>query len=556
MFPLHIHSNYSILRGTIRIQELLASAKKWNSPYVSLTDYNGMYGLIEFAKIAEEEGIKPLLGAFIDDPKNPDLHAVFLARNNEGYSQLCKIITTRKLEDNFSITDVFNKNLVNLFILTSSMELLKLVKDLGFPKDNLFVEMILTKKERSKTRERYDFAKQNGLRLIVSHPAYFQTATDYELHKVVRAIDLNTTLKHIPEGELVDEEFYLKSPEEMREMWHMLPEALQNMEHVAQNCNVDLKFGTYKFPTFPLKPGETPFSLLWKISFAGLEKKYYPITDEAVKRLQYELEVIEELGFCDYFLVVADIAREAHSRNMMTVGRGSAANSLVAYCLGLTQVDPLKHNLYFERFLNRGRTSPPDVDIDFSWKERDAIVKYVFEKYGYEKVAMISTTVTFRGRSAFREVAKVFGVADSEISKYSKFIPWTSAHNLVNLAEKFPESKSLKFRDEPWKSIINIAARLSGFPRHHSIHPGGIVITRKPITNYVALEYAKNKGIGLIITQPDMYPIEDLGLIKIDLLSQRSLGVLRDTMGRIMREDADKGTISKESAEKPRIFKI
>jgi DNA polymerase III alpha subunit len=248
-----------------------------------------------------------------------------------------------------------------------------------------------------------------------------------------------------------------------------------------------------------------------------------------------ELGVIRDLGFSDYFLVVWDIVKEGGKRGMMMIGRGSAANSIVAYCLGLTQVDPIQHNLYFERFLNKGRSSPPDVDIDFSWKERDEIVKYVFDKYGYENVAMISTHVTFRARSAFRETAKVFGFTDSEISKYSKYIPWTNAQNLPNLAALFPESRSLDFSKEPWKTIVSIASRLAGFPRHLSIHPGGIIITPGPITDYVALEYASNKGLGLIITQPDMYSIEDLGLIKIDLLSQRSLGVLRDTMTTIKK---------------------
>jgi DNA polymerase III alpha subunit len=240
-------------------------------------------------------------------------------------------------------------------------------------------------------------------------------------------------------------------------------------------------------------------------------------------------------------LIVWDIVREAHQRNMVTIGRGSAANSLVAYCLGLTQVDPIEQNLYFERFLNKGRTSAPDVDLDFSWKERDEIVKYVFDKYGYEKVAMISTTVTFRARSAFRETAKVFGIPDEEISKFSKFIPWTSARNLPNLAKKFPEAKHLNFDDEPWQTVVKIASQLASFPRHLSIHPGGILITPNPITDYVALEYAKNKGVGLIITQPDMYPIEDLGLIKIDLLSQRSLGVLRDTMNKLKHLNGKNG---------------
>jgi DNA polymerase-3 subunit alpha/error-prone DNA polymerase len=200
--------------------------------------------------------------------------------------------------------------------------------------------------------------------------------------------------------------------------------------------------------------------------------------------------------------------------------------------------------------LNRGRKSPPDVDLDFSWRERDEIVKYVYERYGYDKVAMISTTVTFRARSAFREVAKVFGISESEINKFSKFIPWTSAHNLPHLAEKFPEAKSLHFKEEPWKSIIDIASKLAGFPRHLSIHPSGIIVAPGPMTNYVALEYARNKGLGLIITQPDMYPIEEFGLVKIDLLSQRSLGVLRDTMKRI------KGKMKDDKSVSTQIYKI
>ncbi|MCF7859547.1 MAG: PHP domain-containing protein [Candidatus Cloacimonetes bacterium] len=518
------------------IDEIVRFAKKHGSGYAALTDTNGMHGLIQFAKLAEEENIKPILGAVIDDPHNPELHAVFFAKNNEGYSQLCKIITSRKLDDEFSLSKILKMDMHNFFVITSSLELLIDIKNNERLKKNLYVELIVTKKQKKITRTLYEFAKQHNLNIVASHPAFFNKPEDFSIHKVLRAIDLNTTLSGLEESETVDEEFYLHTPGELKQTWKALPEAVWNAEFIAQNCNVDLKIGKYKFPVFPLPEGETPFSYLWEISFEGLAKKYQPITDKAVKRLQYELEVIDELGFCDYFLIVWDIIREAHSRRMMTIGRGSAANSLVAYCLNLTQIDPIKHNLYFERFLNRGRTSPPDVDLDFSWKERDEIVKYVYERYGYDHVAMISTTVTFRARSAFRETAKVFGIADSEISKFSKFIPWTSAKNLPHLAEKFPEAKSLKFDSDPWKTVIDIASKLGGYPRHLSIHPGGIVITEKPITNYVALEYAKNKGVGLIITQPDMYPIEDLGLIKIDLLSQRSLGVLRDTMSRLEEE--------------------
>jgi DNA-directed DNA polymerase III PolC len=537
MLSLHTHSNYSILQGTISIDALISFAKTHGSTYVSLTDTNGMYGLIQFAQKAEEVGIKPILGSLITDIDDQLKYAIFLAKNNSGYSELCKIITSRKLKEDFSLAEVIKNISDNLFVLTPSLDLLREVLLVNKINKNLYVELIVTEKQKSKTRAAYNFAKGNNLQIIASHPAYFIKKEDIILHKTVVSIRLNKTIQNLDDEDLVEEEYYLKSPEEMKSTWRSLPEALWNLDYVAKNCNVDLQFGKYKFPVYPIPKGDNAYSYLWKICFEGLSRKYHPITDKAVKRLQYELEVIDELGFCDYFLVVWDIIKEARKRGMMTIGRGSAANSLVSYCLDFTQVDPIEHNLYFERFLNRGRTSPPDVDLDFSWKERDEIVRYVFEKYGYSNVAMISTTVTFRARSAFRETAKVFGISEHEISKFSKLIPWTSAKNLPHLAEKFPESKSLNFSDEPWKSIIKIAAQLSGFPRHLSIHPGGIIITEKPITNYVALEYAKNKGLGLIITQPDMYPIEDMGLIKIDLLSQRSLGVLRDTLNTIVKDD-------------------
>lgn len=533
MLTLHAHSTYTFLTGTIPYGRLIELAKLHGSKYVSLTDTNGMYGLIQFAKLAQEEGIKPILGSLIDDPVDSEISMLILAKNNEGYSQLCKIITTRKLKDDFRVIDLLHEDVSNLFLISSSMKLLKESKDLIQKFPNFYVELIVTKKLKKKTRALYQFAKDNGIKFVASQPTYFETKEDHFLHRVVSAIREKSTIENIDESLLVDEEFYFHSPKEIEKIWSKLPEALNSLEYITENCNVDLKFGEYKFPIFPLPKEENAYSMLWKLAFEGLKNKYRPLTQKAIDRLKYELEVIEELGFSNYFLIVWDIVREAERRRIITIGRGSAADSLVSYCLGFTQVDPIKHNLYFERFLNKGRKDPPDIDLDFSWKERDEIIKYVFDRYGYEKVAMISTTVTFRARSAFRETAKAFGISSEEISKYSKFIPWTSAKNLGNLNENYPEARSLDFSKEPWKRIVEVASRLSGFPRHLSIHPGGIIITPKPMTNYVALEYAKNKGLGLIITQPDMYPIEDAGLIKIDLLSQRSLGVLRDTMDAI-----------------------
>ncbi len=543
MIPLHVHSYYSLMEGAVSIEGIIEKAKNFSLPAVALTDTNGMYGLIEFNKKASGAKIKPLLGAYIDDPSDKKINAVFIAKNMEGYADLCKIITSRKLlesmpsaGDNFSLIKLLQDNFPNLFIITSSIELLKNVPANGNAKNNIFVELIAVKKHESSTRSLYELANLKKLPYIASNPVYFLNKEDHILHQVLKTISERGTIENIPPGDPIDKEFYFKNPGELMQLWKNFPEAISNTYYIAENCNVNLEIGEYKFPSFQKFNNfndENTFTTLLNLASNGLYQRYPNDNSEAVNRLNRELDIIFDRGLTNYFLVVWDILREAKKRGMMHIGRGSAANSIVSYCLGFTDIDPIEHNLFFERFLNRSRSSPPDIDIDFSWKERDEIIKYVFEKYGYDRVAMISTHVTFRARSAFREVAKVFGIPDTEITKKSKFIPWTDARNLPDVPELFPEAKSLKFNDEPWKTIVNIAAKLANFPRHLSIHPGGIVIAPKPITNYVALEYAKNKGLGLIITQPDMYGVEDLGLVKIDLLSQRSLGVLRDTIARI-----------------------
>jgi len=530
MLTLHNHSFYTLLKGCNSPQKIVDHSKMQNENYAALTDTNGMYGVIQFAKYAEQNNIKPIIGAEIDDPADNNLKAIFIAKNNAGYSKLCALITARKLKDDFKLADVFKENLSDFFIISSSLELLNYLNQSGLNKEQTFAELIITKKSKQATRKLYDFARGNKIKIIASRPTYFASKEDFMLHKILSAIKHRSTITSISEDQLVDEEYHFQTKEEFENEWKKIPEALKSIDFIVRNSNVNFDFGKLKFPVFNNLTDEEARILLLEKCYTGLKNRYKKVTEKILTRMHYELDVINGLGFSNYFLIVWDLVQEAKRRNMMLIGRGSAANSLVAYCLGFTQVDPIKYDLYFERFLNKGRKSPPDVDLDFSWRERDEIVKYVFDKYGYDKVAMISTHVTFRARSAFREVAKVFGIPDSEISKYSKFIPWTSAANLPVISEKFPEAKSIKFDSEPWISVINYAKQLSSFPRHLSIHPSGLVISPEPINKYVALEFAKNKGLGLIITQPDMYSIEDMGLVKIDLLSQRSLGVLRDTI--------------------------
>jgi DNA polymerase III alpha subunit len=535
MIPLHVHSNYSLLQGTISINKLIEFCKNNSIRSVALTDTNAMNGLIQFSQKAYEASIQPILGTCLTEPDNDKKYIICIAKNNEGYSDICRIITQRKLNDDFSLFKILKTEWKNLIIITPHIELLEIINQ----KNSFYAEIIPTISNKKNALKLYEYSKQNNISIVASNPVYFLDKKDFELHKLVTAIRLNKTIASIPDEELVDEEFYFKTSDGMEHQFKKIPKAIANTHIIAEECKVDLNLGEYKYPSYNTNQKASSFTSLSTIAFNGLRKRYDYIDEKIKNRLEYELSVINELNFTDYFLIVWDIVQEAKKRGMMTIGRGSAANSLVAYCLELTQVDPIKLNLYFERFLNKARSNPPDVDIDFSWKERDEIVKYVFERYGYERVAMISTTITFRARSAFRETAKAFGISNREISKYSKKIPWTNAVNLPKISDMFPESKSLGFDKEPWKTIVQLASKIANFPRHLSIHPSGIVITPTKITDYCALEYANNKGLGLIITQPDMYSIEDLGLVKIDLLSQRSLGVLRDTMDNLNKRSED-----------------
>jgi len=533
MFALHVHSNYSLLEGVITIDEIIDKAVNYHLDAVALTDTNAMYGLVSFYKKAKEKGIKPILGTYIDEPSDKNIYAVFLAKNFDGYSDICKIITARKLKDDFSLLRLLQDEFPNLFILISSIDLLQKIP----AHKNIYAELIITKLNKLKARKLFEKARQRNIKYIVSNPVYFSEPQDYQLYKVVTAIKNRSTFKNLKEDELLDKEFYFKSPHLFDNLKNKLSEAFTSAQFIVEHCNVDLDLGKHNVPNFHSGKRHSSFTLLWQYTHEGLVNRYGSIAKDIESRLEEELQVIDELKLADYFLIVHDIFLEAKRRGMMTLTRGSAANSLVCYCLGLTEVDPVKYDFYFTRFLNKSRSSLPDIDIDFSWKERDEIVQYVFKKYGYDRVAFISTHVTMKARSAFRETAKVFGFSESEISTISKYIPWTDAKNLPDISKRFPESKSLDFSIDPWKSIINIATKLANFPRHLSIHPGGIVISPLPITNYTALEYAANKGVGLIITQPDMYGVEDLGLLKIDLLSQRSLGVLRDTIQQIRENE-------------------
>ena len=524
---LHLHSNFSFLSSTIDIPGLLRETSHKGMDSVALTDTNGMYGVIQFYKLARENGIKPIVGAEVDDPADRNIKAVLLAKNRAGYSEICRLVTERQLKEEFHLTESL-KEAEDVFILSESPLLLRSLAG-EVEEGALYCELTYhgDRESRLKFRGLLELSKGLGLPVVATGDVHFFHPEEYHVYRILRAIEGNTTISRLNSDELAHRNSYLKSPREMEALFRELPEAVVNTQLIKEQCNLELDLGVYKFPGFPLPDGETRASCLRKIAFRGLKERYQLLTGRAVERLEYELRVVEALGFSGYFLVVWDITQRAKELGIPFIGRGSAANSMLSYCLGFTAVDPLKYDLYFERFLNPERKSPPDVDLDFPWNERDRILNYVYEKYGEDRVAMICTINRFAARSAIREVGKAMGLSEAEVNEFTSRIPYARAGDLTSIKEKYVECRHLQTESEPFRTVLSIGQRIAEFPRHLSIHCGGIVISPAPITDYVPLERSSK---GLVITQYDMFPIEDLGLVKIDLLGNRSLAVLKDTM--------------------------
>jgi DNA-directed DNA polymerase III PolC len=523
MIHLQVHSNFSLLEGTATVRGLVARAVEYGMRALALTDTGGLYAAVPFYQAAQEAGIKPILGARLD-------RAVLLARDREGYAELCRLVTAYQLEDDFDLSSRALSD--RLFVLTSDLRLIRKLREQG-------VQPLVAVTHYGDTRSRYDagrlrqFALRQGLKPVAVSPVAFLDPGDVPIHRVLTAIRLNTTVDLLEPKDLAHPAAWFRSPGEMKALYDEWPETLANAEWVADLCNVELGLGKPLFPHCPVPGGEDAFSYLWKRSFEGLSARYKPLTPAAVERLQRELDIIHRLGFAPYFLIVSDIVDYARSRDIPIVGRGSAANSIVSYALGITRVDPFKYDLYFERFLNPSRTDCPDIDLDICWRRRDDVIDYVYRKYGADKVAMICTYNTFQARSAVREVAKALGMTSEEVGRITRYIPHYGTGDIRTVVEHLPECRGLKIHEEPLKGIVEIAERIGDFPRHLSIHSGGLVIAPEELTRFVPLQRAAK---GLLITQYDMGPIEDLGLVKMDLLGHRSLTVLDDTL-RKLREN-------------------
>jgi error-prone DNA polymerase len=514
---LHVHSNYTFCRGASRIEALVDAALGRGMSAMALTDTNGLYGLVWFLQYAAERGLRPVVGAEL---RTDTERATLLARNRDGYETLCRIISRRRLEADFCLSQALIERRENLIVLSDQISLLSALGRQNGTSD-LYVEL----NDPGTEPPLVQFSRTTGIPMAATNDVYFVDPTDFSMHRLLRAIDLNASLSRIPPEELVSEDRWLKPEEAMARRYPHLTKALENTERIAAECSAP-DMGKLVFPSIELPGGADAFEYLKEECYRGAERRYGELSDSVRKRLEHELKIIEDKGFASYFLIVRDIVRQS----ARTCGRGSAAASLVSYCLGITHVEPITHNLFFERFLNEGRTDPPDIDIDFPWDERDGIFDYVFRKYGAGRAAMISNHVGFRTRAATREVAKVYGLPEQEIKAVTQRMGYYWAlDGLEDFVKHHPVFKDMELKD-PWPEIIRLAVKLDGYPRHMSVHCGGIVIVPDRIDRYVPVEPAP-KGVPIIQWEKDQ--AEDAGLIKIDLLGNRSLAVIRDVLAAV-----------------------
>ena len=549
---LHCYSYYSFLRGAGSPGELARRAAQLGIGALGLADRNGVWGAVEFYLACREVGVKPLLGAELtggeEEGGGGERSAVFLARNREGWAGVCRLVTARQLEADFSLSAAVAEagEGGDIFVLTPFPEL---VPDPAPP------TVFLSVGPGTGARRRRGLARAAGERRLpvaAAGPVLFPGRDDFFLARLLEAI---RTRKPLPSPPPPPPRWgWLRSEREERAGLDDFPGAAAAAERIAGGCELELELDRLHLPRYPLPPGEEASGRLRALCLKGVRRRYRKLPPGLRERLERELAVIGELGMDDYFLLVEEIAAHARQRGIPSLGRGSAAASLVCYLLGITGVDPLKHNLYFERFLNRARTDPPDIDLDFPTDRRGEVVEWIRRRFGSERVATLSTTIRFRGRSALGETARAFGISEPAARNLTRQLPgFASISDPERLRREYPESRNLPWGEKWFADLLKIAGRLEGIPRHLSVHPGGVVIGPGPLTGRLALERASG---GTVVTQPDMYSVKRLGLLKIDILGQRSLAVVEDAVRTLREEGAEVDLGRSDPEDDPRTGRL
>ncbi|MDR2749573.1 MAG: DNA polymerase III subunit alpha [Clostridiales bacterium] len=561
---LHVHSEYSLLDGSAKIKELVSRAKELGMDSIALTDHGVMYGIIDFYKEAVANGIKPILGCEVyvasgsrlsRDPKEFYYHLVLLAQDMEGFKNLTKLVSIGFTEGFYYKPrvdlEMLRKHSQGLIALSACMsgavartvlrgggyepaKEIALQYEEIFGKGNFFLELQDhgIKDQKPLNRALIRMSQETGIGLVCTNDSHYIMQSDSKPHEILLCIQTGKTIKDDDRMIYEGDQFYLKSPEEMAALFSHAPEALENTAKIAERCSVEIKFNEYKLPKYKLPDNVGAFETLQNLCDEGLKSRYKDPDKDIFARLEYELSVISSMGFVDYFLITWDFIKHARDMGIMVgPGRGSAAGSLVSYCLGITNIDPLKHKLIFERFLNPERVSMPDIDIDFCYERRQEVIDYVIEKYGADHVAQIITFGTMAARAAIRDVGRALAMPYSDVDKIAKMIPAELGITIGKALEMSTDLKAAYSGSPDAKTLIDMSMRLEGLPRHASTHAAGVVICDKPVTEYVPL----NVNDGSVTTQYPMTTLEELGLLKMDFLGLRTLTVIQNAVKEVKR---------------------
>ena len=561
---LHVHTEYSLLDGSNKIEEYVSRVKELGMDSAAITDHGAMYGCIDFYKAAKEAGIRPILGCEVyvapgsrfdkeaGHQEDRYYHLVLLAENNQGYSNLMKVVSRGFVEGfyykprvDMELLEKYHEGLIALSACLAGEIPRYLTKGMYeeakaaalrhqeiFGKGNYFLELQDhgIPEQQLVNQQLMRLHQETGIELVATNDAHYTYAQDAAAHDILLCIQTAKKLDDEDRMRYEGGQYYVKSPEEMAELFPYAPEALENTHKIAMRCNVDIEFGVTKLPKYDVPQGYTSWEYLNKLCQEGLERLYSPVTKELQERLRYELDTISNMGYVDYFLIVWDFIKYARDHEIMVgPGRGSAAGSLVSYTLGITKLDPIKYSLLFERFLNPERISMPDIDIDFCFERRQEVIDYVVEKYGKDRVVQIVTFGTMAARNVLRDVGRVLAMPYSQVDTVAKMIPVEQNRPLTieQALKRNPEFSKVYQEDPEIKNLVDMAKRLEGLPRHISMHAAGVVISQKEVDEFVPLSRASD---GSITTQFTMTTLEELGLLKMDFLGLRTLTVIQDTV--------------------------
>lgn len=559
---LHVHTEYSLLDGSNKINEYVARVKELGMNSAAITDHGVMFGCIDFYKAAKAAGIKPVLGCEVyvapgsrfdketGHAEDRYYHLVLLAENNQGYQNLMKIVS-KGFVDGFyykprvdlELLQEYHEGIIALSACLAGEVARNVTRGMYeeaksaafryreiFGEGNFFLELQDhgIPQQRLVNQQLLRMSQETGIELVATNDVHYTYSSDAEAHDILLCVQTGKRLQDEDRMRYEGGQYYVKSPEEMEELFPYALEALANTQKIADRCNVDIEFGVTKLPKFDVPAPFTSWEYLNKLCYEGLEERYTENLDALKERLEYELGVIQKMGYVDYFLIVWDFIKFARDHDIMVgPGRGSAAGSLVSYTLGITKLDPIKYDLLFERFLNPERVSMPDIDVDFCFERRQEVIDYVVRKYGKDRVVQIVTFGTMAARGVIRDVGRVMDLPYAQCDTIAKMIPNELNITIDKALSMNPELRNLYQSDETVKKLIDMSKRLEGLPRHTSMHAAGVVISQKSVDEYVPLSRASD---GSIVTQFTMTTLEELGLLKMDFLGLRTLTVIQNAV--------------------------